>query len=279
MKKCITTWIISMLALIIWLPLWMIVTGSFMGNIELRDYLGGIIEGGNGMASWSALPKYPTLRPYVELLFDSPRFLAMFWNSCIQVIPSIIGQLIVAVPAAWAFARFRFPGRKVLFFLYIVLMILPFQVTMVSSYFVLNKLNLMDTHLALILPNVFSAFPVFIMVKFFQAIPDSLIEAAKLDGAGEGMIFFGIGIPMGMSGIVSIVVLDFLEAWNAIEQPITFLKNKALWPLTLYLPNITPDKIGLSFAASVIVMLPALLIFLCGQGYLEQGIAASGIKE
>lgn len=279
MKKCITTWIISILALIIWIPLWMIVTGSLMGNVELRDYLGGVIEGGNGMASWSILPKYPTLRPYVELLFDSPRFLSMFWNSCIQVIPSIIGQLLVAVPAAWAFARFRFPGRKVLFFFYIILMILPFQVTMVSSYFVLNKLNLMDTHLALILPNVFSAFPVFIMVKFFQAIPESLIEAAKLDGAGEGRIFFRVGIPMGMSGIVSIVVLDFLEAWNAIEQPITFLKNKALWPLTLYLPNITSDKIGLSFAASVIVMLPALLIFLCGQGYLEQGIAASGIKE
>lgn len=279
MKKCITTWIISILALIIWIPLWMIVTGSLMGNVELRDYLGGVIEGGNGMTSWSILPKYPTLRPYVELLFDSPRFLSMFWNSCIQVIPSIIGQLLVAVPAAWAFARFRFPGRKVLFFLYIILMILPFQVTMVSSYFVLNKLNLMDTHLALILPNVFSAFPVFIMVKFFQAIPESLIEAAKLDGAGEGRIFFRVGIPMGMSGIVSIVVLDFLEAWNAIEQPITFLKNKALWPLTLYLPNITSDKIGLSFAASVIVMLPALLIFLCGQGYLEQGIAASGIKE
>lgn len=279
MKKYIVTSILVMLALLIWVPLWMIVTGSLMGNEELAGYMGGIMEGSSGMASWNIFPKYPTLRSYIEILLDSPRFFTMFWNSCIQVIPSIVGQVVIAVPAAWAFARFRFRGRNVLFFLYIVLMILPFQVTMVSSYLVLSKLHLMDTHLALILPNIFSAFPVFIMVKFFQAIPISLMEAAKLDGAGECMIFLKVGVPIGASGIVSIVVLSFLESWNAMEQPITFLKNKALWPLTLYLPNITADKIGISFVASVIIMLPALLIFVNGQEYLEQGITASGIKE
>lgn len=279
MKRYIVTGILILLTLLIWIPLWMIITGSLMENEELTKYMGKIIEGGNGVASWSFLPKYPTLSSYIEILLDSPKFFMMFWNSCIQVIPSIMGQLVIAVPAAWAFARFEFRGRNILFFVYIVLMILPFQVTMVSSYLVLSKLHLMDTHLALILPNIFSAFPVFIMVKFFQGIPDSLIEAAKLDGAGEFMIFLKVGIPIGASGIVSIVVLGFLEAWNAIEQPITFLKNKALWPLTLYLPNITADKIGISFVASVIIMLPALLIFLYGQEYLEQGIAASGMKE
>lgn len=279
MKRYIVTGILILLTLLIWIPLWMIITGSLMENEELTKYMGKIIEGGSGIASWSFLPRYPTLSSYIEILLDSPKFFMMFWNSCIQVIPSIMGQLVIAVPAAWAFARFEFRGRNILFFVYIVLMILPFQVTMVSSYLVLSKLHLMDTHLALILPNIFSAFPVFIMVKFFQGIPDSLIEAAKLDGAGEFMIFLKVGIPIGASGIVSIVVLGFLEAWNAIEQPITFLKNKALLPLTLYLPNITADKIGISFVASVIIMLPALLIFLYGQEYLEQGIAASGMKE
>jgi multiple sugar transport system permease protein len=158
-------------------------------------------------------------------------------------------------------------------------MIMPFQVTMVSSYLVLDKFHLLNTHFALILPNIFSTFPVFIMEKFFKSIPKSLIEAAKIDGAGEFRIFFYIGIPMGASGIISAMVLGFLEAWNGIEQPLTFLKDKSLWPLSLYLPDISKEKLGVAMVASVITMIPAILIFLFGQKYIEQGIAASGIKE
>jgi multiple sugar transport system permease protein len=158
-------------------------------------------------------------------------------------------------------------------------MIMPFQVTMVSSYLVLDWFHLMDTHLAIIIPAIFSAFPVFIMTKFFKGIPEALMEAAKIDGAGEFQIFCHIGIPLGISGIVSAIVLDFLEGWNAIEQPLTFLKRQSLWPLSLYLPSISTEKIGVAFVASVIVMMPSVLIFLYGQQYLEQGIVASGIKE
>lgn len=268
-----------LMAGIMCLPLFMILTGSFMGAYEVKDKLGAILEGGTGNAYWTLLPDYPTMAAYVELLLDTPKFFVMFWNSCIQVIPALIGQLAVAVPAAWAFARFSFRGKNILFFIYTVLMIMPFQVTMVSNYLVLNKFNLMNTHLAIILPNIFSTFPIFILMKFFQSIPNSLIEAAQLDGASKWNIFIRIGVPMGSSGIISIVVLDFLEYWNAIEQPIAFLRNKSLWPLTLYLPSITSEKAGVSFAASVIIMLPALLVFFYGQEYLEQGIMASGIKE
>lgn len=268
-----------LMAGIMCLPLFMILTGSFMGAYEVKDKLGAILEGGAGNAYWTLLPDYPTMGAYVELLLDTPKFFVMFWNSCLQVMPAIIGQLAAAVPAAWAFARFSFRGKNILFFIYTVLMIMPFQVTMVSNYLVLNKFNLMDTHLAIILPNIFSTFPIFILMKFFQSIPNSLIEAAQLDGASKWNIFIRIGVPMGSSGIISIVVLDFLEYWNAIEQPIAFLRNKSLWPLTLYLPSITSEKAGVSFAASVIIMLPALLVFFYGQEYLEQGIMASGIKE
>jgi multiple sugar transport system permease protein len=203
----------------------------------------------------------------------------MFWNSCIQVIPGVAGQLIIALPAAWSFARFQFPGKRALFLLYITLMIMPFQVTMVSSYLILDRLGLMNTHLALIVPMLFSTFPVFIMEKSFKAIPPSLIEAAKIDGAGEMKIFLHIGVPMGASGIISAGVLGFLENWNAIEQPITFLKDKALWPLSLYLPDIAMDQLGVAMVACVIAMMPGLLLFLFGQKYIEEGIVASGIKE
>lgn len=266
-------------AAIVLLPLWMSITGSFMGEREISDNIGVIILGGQKQATWSVFPKYPTLKPYIELLLDSPEFFAMFWNSVKQVVPAILGQLLIAVPASWGFGRFHFPGKKLLFTIYTILMIMPFQVTMVSSYLVLNQLKLLDTHWSLILPAVFSTFPVFILVKFFSSVPVSLIEAAQLDGAGEWKIFTRVGLPLGRSGIIAIVVLNFLEYWNAIEQPITFLKDPVRFPLSLYLPNITAENLGISMGASIIMMLPALLVFLYGQTYLEQGIRASGIKE
>jgi multiple sugar transport system permease protein len=279
-KNGVKTSILFILTLFIWIPVWMLISGSFMGTDEVYKNLGPVLNEGKGMAAWTVFPMYPTLRPFVELLLDSPKFFVMFWNSCIQVIPVLLGQLIVAVPAAWGFARFEFKGKRILFTLYIILMVLPFQVTMVSSYLVLYRLGLVETHLAIILPNIFSTFPIFIMVKFFKAAPKALIEAAKLDGAGEFQIFTRIGIPIGSAGILSIVILGYLEYWNAIEQPLTFLvRRKDLWPLPLYLPGITADKAGVAFVASVIMMIPALLLFLYGQKYLEQGIAASGLKE
>lgn len=268
------------LSLFVWVPLWTQISGSLMGDNEIIKYVAPVFNQAKGMADWTIFPQYITLRPFVKLLFDSPNFFIMFWNSCIQVIPILVGQLFIATPAAWAFARFRFRGMKGLFFLYIILMILPFQVTMVSSYLVLYHFNLIDTHLSVIIPNIFSAFPIFIMTKFFRSIPKALIEAAKLDGASERYIFFRIGVPIGKSGIYSALILGFIEYWNAIEQPLTFLvRKKDLWPLSLYISSITSEKASASFGASVIILIPSLLLFLYGQRYLVQGIAASGLKE
>jgi len=279
-KSAIKTFILFIFTLFVWLPVWMLFSGSFMGADEIYKNIGPVLNQKEGMAVWAVFPQYPTLRPMAELLLDSPKFFVMFWNSCIQVIPVLLGQLLIAVPAAWGFAWFEFKGKRILFTVYIILMVLPFQVTMVSGYLVLYRLGFVDTHLAVILPNLFSTFPVFIMVKFFKAVPAALIEAAKLDGAGDFCIFTRIGIPMGSSGILSIVILGFLEYWNAIEQPLTFLaRRKELWPLPLYLPDITAGKAGAAFVASAVMMIPALLLFLYGQKYLEQGIAASGLKE
>ncbi|WP_271716064.1 carbohydrate ABC transporter permease [Anaeromicropila herbilytica] len=279
MKKNIAALILLLFAFLIIIPLWMVISGSFIGKNEITRNLAPVLSDGKGKAFWPILPQYPTFRPYIELLLDSPAFFAMFWNSCKQVIPILIGQLLIGVPAAWAFARFEFPLKKIIFTVYITLMIMPFQVTMVSSYLVLDHLKLLDTNFAIILPAIFATFPVFIMMKFFSSIPADLFEAAEIDGANEWNIFIRIGIPLGNSGIMSALVLGFLEQWNAIEPPLTFLDDKSNWPLSLYLPNIATDNVGVSLAASVIMMLPALLIFLFGQSYLEDGIKASGLKE
>ena len=273
-KKTVRTAVLAMFCLLFWVPVLVMFPNSFMGPEELKAAYGGVQA-----VQMELLPVYPTLRPYVELLLDSPDFFVMFWNSVKQVVPILLGQVLVGMPAAWAFGRYRFTGRRILFLLYMILMIMPFQVTMVSSYLVLSNLSLMDTHLAIILPGVFSAFPVFIMQKFFHSIPDALVEAAMVDGAGQLKIFLHVGVPLGMPGIMASVLLNFLEYWNAIEAPMTFLKTKAKLPLSLYLPQITTDQVGSSFAASIVMMLPTVLIFLWGQEYLEQGIVASGLKE
>ena len=278
-KKTVRTAVLAMFCLLFWVPVLVMFPNSFMGPEELKAAYGGVLGGGGQAVQMELLPVYPTLRPYVELLLDSPDFFVMFWNSVKQVVPILLGQVLVGMPAAWAFGRYRFTGRRILFLLYMILMIMPFQVTMVSSYLVLSNLSLMDTHLAIILPGVFSAFPVFIMQKFFHSIPDALVEAAMVDGAGQLKIFLHVGVPLGMPGIMASVLLNFLEYWNAIEQPMTFLKEQRLWPLSLYLPDITADKAGAAWSASVIMMVLPVLLFLMGQETLEQGIAASGIKE
>lgn len=260
-------------------PVIFLATGALMDAGELRDNLGPVMKGSAGFVSWRLMPLFPTLQNYVELLLDSPQFFVMFWNSVKLTAGILAGQLLIGIPAAWGFARFQFPFRKALHTLYIILMMMPFQVRMLSDYLILDRMHLLDSHLGIILPAVFSTFPVFIMYRFFRGIPEAIIESAKLDGAGALQIFLHIGIPLGAGGIVSAMVLNFLEYWNLIEQPLTFLKDKTLWPLSLFLPNIGLEKAGIAFVSSVVTLIPAVFVFLLGQGYLEQGIAAAAVKE
>lgn len=280
--KVLAQWVLRLFLLIVLavmvFPLFMLTANSLMGRQELLETCGAVLADYGENAKLRIFPMYPTLRAYVRLLLDSPEYFTAFWNSMIQTVLVLAGQLLAAVPAAWAFAQFRFPGKKVLWFLYMLLMILPFQVTMVSGYLVLNTMDLMDTRAAVILPGIFSTLPVFILQKTFAGIPRELLEAARIDGAGDLRIFVYMGIPLGMPGIFSILILGFLEYWNAIEQPMTYLKTEALWPLSLYLPQMVNTEIAAAFAASIVTLLPALLLFFYGQDSLEQGIVASGVK-
>ncbi|MXP77608.1 ABC transporter permease subunit [Lachnospiraceae bacterium WCA-9-b2] len=271
--------ILCALGLIMILPVFMMVLNSLMGPQEMKEAYGAVLGGNMEKLSARLLPVYPTLKPYVELLLDSPDFFVMFWNSVKQVFSILLGQTIVGTMAAWAFARYEFRGRKPLFLLYMILMVMPFQVTMVSSYLVLSKLALLDTHLAVIFPAIFSTFPVFIMEKFFRAIPREVFEAARMDGAGEFICFLRIGIPLGSPGIIAALILNFLEYWNGMEAPMTFLRTKSKFPLSLYLPEITTEQMSVAFAASVVMLLPAVLGFMWGRDYLQKGIEASGLKE
>lgn len=271
---------LGILAVLACSPMALLLSGAFMDGGELRQHLGPVlIENQKGFANWSLLPQSPSLRPAVELLLDSPEFFHMFWNSVGITAGILAGQLAVGAPAAWGFARYRFPLRGPLFTLYLILMLMPFQVTMLSSFLALERMGINDTLGAVILPSAFSTFPVFIMYRFFRGIPQAILESATLDARSPLQIFWYVGVPLGAPGIVSAMVLGFLECWNLIEQPMAFLKTKSLWPLSLYLPNIGLSNAGPAFAGAVVTLIPALLVFLSGRDYLEQGIVASAVKE
>lgn len=268
------------LALVVLYPIVFLIVGSLMGNDELGSYLGAVFLGKDGYAEFPLLPKFPTMQHYVEVFMDSPGFFVMFWNSVKITLGVLIGQFVVGTMAAWGFAKYDFPWKRGFFLLYVILMLMPFQVLMLSDYLVLDLFSLTDNLWGIILPGAFSTFPVFIMYRFFTEIPDSLIESAKLDGAKEWQLFLYLAVPIGSSGIIACMVLGFLEYWSLIEQPLTFLKDKSLFPLSIFLPDITSvSKSGMAFAVSVITFFPAVLVFLGGQDYLEQGIMAGAVKE
>lgn len=279
LKKGVWSVLLLLTAAIVCMPVVLLLSGSLKGSDELSAGLAPVLGEAGYMAEFGLLPKYPTLRHYLELFFDTPEYYVVFGNSLKIVAGTLIGQLLVGVPSAWVFARFNFPGRKVLFGLYIILMMMPFSVTMLSNYLVLHDLSLLDNLWGIILPGAFSTFPVFIMYRGFCGIPKGMIEAAKVDGAGEFQIFIHVGLPLGSAGIGSALVLGFLEYFSLIEQPLSFLKDKSLWPLSLYLPQIGLSDAGYAFAASVIGLAPAVFVFLLGQDYLEKGIIATGMKE
>lgn len=281
MARRVTYILLSVLAVVMLLPLLYVLEGSLMSSSELAVYLKPILEPSTELrfVSWTLLPQIATLQGYVELLLDTPEFFAMFWNSVKIAVAVLAGQLLVGAPAAWGFSRMQGKAKEALFFLYVLLMMMPFQVTLLSNYITLNTMGLLDSQWGIILPAAFSTFPVFIMYRFFESIPQEIVEAARVDGAGEWRIFFSIGIPLGSSGIVSALVLSFLEVWNMIEQPLAFLANKSLWPLSLYFPEISLSNAEIMFASSVVALIPALLVFLAGQRQLEEGIMAIATKR
>lgn len=260
-------------------PVLLLLSGTVMSRYELTQNLLPLMADNENMIGWTFFPDYPTFEHFARILFYTPQFFVVFWNSMKIVTLILAGQLLLAVPAAWAFAVYPFRFRKLLFTLYVVLMLMPFQVTMLSSYLVLNGMGLINTRASVILPAVFSTFPVFLIYRGFCSLPKGLIEAARIDGAGEWMIFRKIGLPLSSGGILSAAVLGFLEYWNLMEQPLAFLEDQSLWPLSLYLPEIGLTQAGYSFVASVITLIPAIFVFLAGRDYLEQGIVASGLKE
>ena len=156
---------------------------------------------------------------------------------------------------------------------------MPYQVTLVPNYLVSNWLQLIDTKWAIWLPGIFSPFAVYLLTKYMRRIPFGVIEAAKIDGAGEWQIFTRICVPLCKGALCSVAILVFIDYWNMVEQPLILLSNDEMHPLSVFLSKINSGEIGLAFAVATIYMVPSLLVFLYGEDYLVEGITYQcGIK-
>ena len=217
-------------------------TDSFMSTTEIAANYGKIFSGlgaaGSGgrvfigeKVSLQLIPSKVSFSQYSTVLLKSPEYLLKFWNSVIYVLPIVLFQLAVAAGASYSFARADTKFRSITFFAYIILMLMPYQVTLVPNYLVIDKLNLLNTRWAIILPGVFSPFSVFILTKYMKRIPTAVVEAAKLDGADEWQIFFRVFLPLCQSTLFSVAILVFIDYWNMVEQPLILLSDEELYPL------------------------------------------------
>ena len=268
-------------AVLFLLPTVLTITNSFMSEAELKSNYGVIfsnLQGGyvSKQVNLKFIPDKVSFSQYATGLLKSPEYLLKYWNSILLVVPIVFLQVGVASVAAYSFTRWRGKIRSSIFFFYVILMLMPYQVTLVPNFLVSNWLGILNTRWAIILPGMFAPFSVFLLTKFMRRIPYSLIESAKVDGAGEWQIFTKICLPECRSALYSIAILVFIDYWNMVEQPLILLQDADSQPLSVFLSSINSGEIGLAFAMATLYMIPSLLLFLHGEEYLVEGIANAG---
>lgn len=283
-RRGIATVIAAFFAILFLLPIILTVTNSFMSASEISSNYGQVFAttdtGGKTYISEKVnlkfIPDMVSFSQYITVLLKSPDYLFKFWNSVILVVPIVGFQLLVAALASYGFTRYRGRIKEMIFFTYIILMLMPYQVTLVPNYLVSGWLHILDTRWAIWLPGIFSPFAVYLLTKFMRRIPLSVIEAAQIDGAGEWQIFRRICLPLCKGCMCSIAILIFIDFWNMVEQPLILMSDEALHPLSVFLSKINKGEIGLAFAVATIYMVPTLLVFLYGEDYLVEGITYQG---
>ncbi|MCQ6563468.1 carbohydrate ABC transporter permease [Paenibacillus mendelii] len=278
-RTLLLTIFLTVIALVMLFPVVLTIVSSLMTEKEIMlnySMLGNTQT--NDFVNLKLIPDWVSFEQFFKVLISTSQFLRMFWNSVFMVVPIITGQVVVATLAAFALAKLRFPGREPLFIVYLITMLMPFQVTLVPNYIMSDRLGLINSPGSIILPGIFAAFGVFLLRQFMLQIPTAYMEAAKMDGAGYFRSFVTIALPMVKPGMAALVVLLFADYWNMVEQPLIFLQDAALQPLSIFLSRLQDDAFGVSFAAAVLYMMPMILLFLFAERYFIEGIELSGIK-
>ena len=214
----------------------------------------------------------PSLQPYADLLFDCFVFYPMFWNSVIYAVVITLVQLAVIIPCAFGFSQAKFKGKGALFVFYIVLMMMPLQVTILPNYIGLRDMGLIDTPLAIILPAIFSPFGVVVMNQYMKSIDNSVIEAMRLETNSVIRIILTAVVPQLRVCIFAVVLFVFADCWNMVEQPMLFLKTDSLKTLSVFITNAQNYEGNVLFPSAVMFLVPVLLLYLFFNENLEKGL-------
>ena len=275
-SNIVITAMLACMAAAVLLPVVFIAANSFMDGREIAKSYGGL-AGGSGLFP-HIIPERATLSQYAEVFWARPDYLVKFWNSMGLTLAIVAGQVVVSCLAGYGFAKFHFPLKNLVFFLFIVLMMMPFQVTLVPQYIMLDKLGLVGSYAAVILPGAVAPFGIFLLTQVFSSVPDNIIEAAKIDGANSVQVLFRVVFPYGKTGIAALFILCFIDNWNMVEQPLVFLSDFRKYPLSIFLTNINLYDLGIAFVCGLLAMLPVAVIFLYLKESLVFGIETSNLK-
>ena len=280
--------VLILLAFLFAFPVLVVFTNSFMGEFEIfnrythlatpgnvYDVAGG--QGGIHFVRVTLIPDFATFRQYFSLFFGHPTYLGRFWNSVALALPVVVGQVLFCAPAAYAFELSRNRHKEKIYFIYIVIMLMPLQVALVPNFIMADWLGILENRAAIILPAMVNPFGVFLIRQYLRTLTHEYIEAAEIDGAGHLRIIFSIVMPMFKPALAALVILTFIESWNLVEQPIIFLTQEQE-PLSVYLATMAQNNLDMIFAASFFYLLPPVLMFLYWKEHMVEGISLSGIR-
>lgn len=217
------------------------------------------------------------IQPYIDFYVWKPTYLHALSNSIIIALSASLGTVVISTMAAYVFAKVKFRGRDLLFYLYIIVMMMPFQVTLLPQYIVSKQFSIYDTRFALILPGIFAPFAAFLLTQVMKSVPDELIEAARLDTGSTWRILLHIIVPTIRPGIICAWVLVFTEQWNAVAEPLILMETKELYPLAVMLNEISAGDV-LGFAATVAFILAPLLMFAYFESEIMEGLGDYRLK-
>ena len=279
-RHLIVRLLLALLALAILLPVIVTALYSFFSPEEIRAFMES--RGSYDATAWMETrlsPRMFSLSQYWKVLVVDTSVLHMFAMSVFYTVMILLGQAVFVPMLAYALSRFQFKGRNIVFMAILLLMLLPYQVTMVPNVLTLRRMGLMNTVWAVILPLWFAPFYVFLLRQFMASLPNELFEAAQVDGAGTIRCYFHVALPVCRPAIGAALALSFADCWNLVEQPMTYLSQKTeLQPLSVMFNQLVSQSTGVEFAGAVIYILPALFVYLYFLEDILSGIQLTELK-
>lgn len=266
---------LAALSLLFVLPVVLTVVCSFLSPQEVQRVFGPLL-GEGGTAALGALPQGFSLMGYYEVFFATPDYLAKFWVSLLLAVGAILGQMVISCMGGFAFAFYDFPGKKLLYGLLCLFMLIPLQVTLLPNYLLLDLLGVLNTYWALLLPLAFAPLGTFLLTQIFRSVPVDILHAARLDGAGTFHVLGKVLLPCSKGGGATLIVLTLIESWNMVEQPLVYLQDVGSYPLSVFLASRYMENLPFQFVCSVLSLLPLALCFLYFGGDLLQSAGRKG---